>query len=120
MEARTDITDETNNAIRAARERLRALDRKLEQRWTENRDQQASMKARNGTVSEAVKEMIALHATRERLRAVYAMMLKQEMSVKEVEALCKSIEVDFIPMIDEKRQAQENVILSRIKATLDR
>jgi hypothetical protein len=109
--------DETR---KRASEQLRTLDRKLEQLWTENRDQQASLKARNGTVSEAVKEMNALHATRERLRAVYAMMLKQEMSVKEVEALCKSIEVDFIPMIDEKRQAQENVILSRIKATLDR
>ena len=109
--------DETR---KRASEQLGSLDWKLEQLWTENRDQQVSLKARNGTVSEAVKEMNALHATRERLRAVYAMMLKQEMSVKEVEALCKSIEVDFIPMIDEKRQAQENVILSRIKAKLDR
>ena len=103
MEVYTVINsrDETNDALRAARERLRTLDRKLERRWTENRDQQASLKARNGTVSEAVKEMNALHATRERLRAVNEMMNKQEMSVKEMEALCKCIEVEFIPMIDE-------------------
>ena len=109
--------DETR---KRASEQLGTLDRKLEQRWTENRDQQASLKARNGTVSEAVKEMNALHATRERLRAVNAMMLKQEMSVKEMEALCKCIEVEFIPMIDEKFQAQENVILTRINRALDR
>jgi phage shock protein A len=120
MEARTDITDETNNAIRAARERLRALDRKLEQRWTENRDQQASMKARNGTVSEAVKEMIALHATRERLRAVNEKMDKREISVKQLETLCKSIEEEFLPMINKIYETQENVILRRIQHTLSR
>jgi len=122
MEVYTVINsrDETNDALRAARERLRTLDRKLERRWTENRDQQASLKARNGTVSEAVKEMNALHATRERLRAVNEMMNKQEMSFKEMEALCKCIEVEFIPMIDEKFQAQENVILTRINRALDR
>ena len=115
-----DSHAETNNAVRAARERLRTLDQKLERRWTENRDQQASLKARNGTVSEAVEEMNALHATRERLRAVNELMKKNAMSVKEMEALCKCIEVEFIPRIDATFQTQENAIIARINSTLDR
>jgi hypothetical protein len=115
-----DSHAETNNAVRAARERLITLDRKLERRWTENRDQQASLKARNGTVSEAVEEMNALHATRERLRAVNELMKKNVMSVKEMEALCKCIEVEFIPSIDATFQTQENAIIARINRTLDR